>query len=152
MTNRARLGCASRPSWLGRPLLKHLGASVLGEGGEHVADRGGGFFVGIDDGVAVIVADEPDGQRDPQLAAPRGGPLGLVQAAGQPVQRSLLCRPARYAEQTSRSWSVLGGSHKFIGIIPPGLWLVLNVLPWWRARLLFRVHRLTGRESMMAKA
>ncbi|HEY3035365.1 MAG TPA: hypothetical protein VGJ54_12025, partial [Streptosporangiaceae bacterium] len=32
-----------------------------------------------------------------------------------------------------------------------GSWLALRVLPWWRARLLFRMHRLSGREFMVAK-
>src|SRR5260370_19500600 len=43
------------------------------------------------------------------------------------------------------------GLQEFIGIIPPGSWLVLSVLPGGRARLLFRMHRLSGRAFMMAE-
>jgi len=60
-----------------------------GERGEHVTDRGGDLLIRIDDHHAVIVIDQPDRQRDAQLAAARGGPLGLVHPAGQPVQLSL---------------------------------------------------------------
>src|SRR6266568_67097 len=60
-----------------------------GERGEHVSDRRGDFLVGVDGHGAVVVVDEPDGQRDAQLAAAGRGPLGLVQAAGQPVELCL---------------------------------------------------------------
>ena len=39
--------------------------------------------------LSVVVVDQPDGQRDAQLAAAGGGPLGLVHPAGQPVELCL---------------------------------------------------------------
>jgi hypothetical protein len=57
-----------------------------GERGEHVADHGGDLLVRVDDHGVLVVVDEPDRQRDAQLAAAGGSPLGLVHPAGQPVQ------------------------------------------------------------------
>jgi hypothetical protein len=59
-----------------------------GERGEHVGDCRGDFLVGVDDHGAVLVVNEPDGQRDAQLTAARRGPFRLIQPAGQPVELS----------------------------------------------------------------
>ena len=80
---------AARESASGERAGHAVGGAGLGERGEHIADRGGDLGVGVDDDLAVVVVDEPDRQRHPQLAAGRGGPFGLLQPAGQPVQLGL---------------------------------------------------------------
>ena len=85
---RAAVGAAREPPAGERP-GHPVGRPGGGERGEHVADRGGDLLVGVDDHVVLVVVDQPDGQRNAQLAAPGGGPLGLVHPAGQPVELCL---------------------------------------------------------------
>ena len=48
------------------------------------------FAVRVDDGVAFVVVDEPDRQRETQLAPLRRRPLGPLQPAGQKMQLGFL--------------------------------------------------------------
>ena len=63
-----------------------VGRSAGAERGEHVGHRGLHLGVRVDDGVAFVVVDEPDRQRETQLAPLGRGPLGSLEAAGQEVQ------------------------------------------------------------------
>lgn len=59
------------------------------EGGEYVGDSRLHLTVGVDDGVALVVVDEPDGQREAQLSPLGRGSLGTLKATGEEVQLGL---------------------------------------------------------------
>jgi hypothetical protein len=56
------------------------------ERGEHVADGGLDLDVRVDDRDALVVVDEPDRQRETQLAAFGGRPLGTLEPTGKEMQ------------------------------------------------------------------
>ncbi len=77
-----------------------IGRPAGPEGGEHVSHRRLDLGVGVDHGVAVVVVDEPDRQREAQLPPAGGGTFGALQAAGQEVQLGLRHRPLEPQQQT----------------------------------------------------
>ena len=69
-----------------------VGGPGGGEAGEYVSDGGPDLGIGVDRDHAVVVVDEPDGQRGAQLAALGGSQLGRLQPARHDVQLCLAHR------------------------------------------------------------
>jgi hypothetical protein len=84
----AGLAAAGEPA-AGERADHPVGRTGRGEGGEQVADRGLHLLVGVDRDGSLVVADEPGGKLQLQLAAGRGGSLRLVHPAAQDVQFDL---------------------------------------------------------------